>query len=118
MVAWLGQFPNVTYSNAIDGRAAAGAIANQTSPPFYPSPWLSGAADWADAYAKARAWVGQLTLLEKVNLTTGSGWQQDRCVGQTGSIPRLGFRGLCLQDSPMGVRFSWFLPFTPLIKQN
>lgn len=28
----------------------------------------------------------------------------ERCVGQTGSIPRLGFRSLCLQDSPVGVR--------------
>lgn len=39
-----------------------------------------------------------------MNLTTGTGWQSDRCVGQTGSIPRLGFRSLCLQDSPVGVR--------------
>lgn len=29
---------------------------------------------------------------------------QEHCVGETGSIPRLGFRGLCLQDSPLGVR--------------
>ena len=27
-------------------------------------------------------------------------WQSDACVGQTGSIPRLGFRALCEQDSP------------------
>lgn len=33
-------------------------------------------------------------------------WQSERCVGETGSIPRLGFRGLCLQDSPLGVRLS------------
>ncbi len=43
------------------------------SPPAYPSPWGSGAGDWAAAYAKARAFVGGLTLLEKVNLTTGTG---------------------------------------------
>ena len=48
--------------------------------------------------------MSQLTLEEKVNLTTGTGWELDRCVGQTGSIPRLGFRAMCLQDSPVGVR--------------
>ncbi|KAL8763834.1 MAG: hypothetical protein Q9184_000430 [Pyrenodesmia sp. 2 TL-2023] len=34
------------------------------------------------------------------------GWQSERCVGETGSIPRLGFRGLCLQDSPLGLRLT------------
>lgn len=28
---------------------------------------------WAEAYAQAKAFVSQLTLLEKVNLTTGVG---------------------------------------------
>lgn len=44
-----------------------------SSPPKYPSPWGTGSGDWADAYAKARAFVSDLTLLEKVNLTTGTG---------------------------------------------
>ncbi|KAI9780207.1 MAG: hypothetical protein M1816_003155 [Peltula sp. TS41687] len=99
-------FPGTTYPNAVDPRAAAGARSNQTSPPFYPSPWGSGAGDWADAYSKARAFVAQLTLLEKVNLTTGVGWSQEKCVGNTGAIPRLGFRSLCLQDAPLGIRFT------------
>lgn len=44
------------------------------SPPFYPSPWMDPQADgWADAYAKARDFVSQMTLLEKVNITTGVG---------------------------------------------
>lgn len=44
------------------------------SPPFYPTPWMDPEADgWADAYAKAKDFVSQLTLLEKVNLTTGVG---------------------------------------------
>ncbi len=64
---------------------------------MYPSPWGSGGPDgWDEAYEKARQFVSQLTLTEKVNLTTGTGWEADRCVGVTGSIPRLGFRGLCL----------------------
>lgn len=52
------------------------------SPPFYPSPWMTGQGEWADAYAKARDFVSQLTLLEKVNLTTGVGWEGEQCVGQ------------------------------------
>lgn len=82
----------------------AGSKAYQHSPDNYPSPWGAGLGDWAAAYQKAQAFVSQLTLAEKVNLTTGTGWELDRCVGQTGSIPRLGFRAMCLQDSPTGVR--------------
>lgn len=44
------------------------------SEPFYPSPWADPNANgWEDAYAKAKDFVSQLTLLEKVNLTTGVG---------------------------------------------
>lgn len=44
------------------------------SPPFYPSPWMDpNAHGWAEAYAKAKDFVSQLTLMEKVNLTTGVG---------------------------------------------
>lgn len=30
----------------------------------------------------------------------------ERCVGNVGSVPRLGLRGLCMQDGPLGIRFS------------
>lgn len=44
------------------------------SPPVYPSPWMNPSAEgWEDAYAKAKDFVSQMTLLEKVNLTTGVG---------------------------------------------
>jgi beta-glucosidase len=44
------------------------------SPPFYPSPWMDPSAPgWEQAYAQAKAFVSGLTLLEKVNLTTGVG---------------------------------------------
>lgn len=47
----------------------------ETSDPFYPSPWMDPDADgWREAYAQAREFVSQLTLPEKVNLTTGVGW--------------------------------------------
>ncbi|EMC96559.1 glycoside hydrolase family 3 protein [Baudoinia panamericana UAMH 10762] len=99
-------FPDTTYPgfDSTNPSTIAGSRTNQTSPPKYPSPWGTGYGEWAAAYAKARAFVSQLTLEEKVNLTTGTGWELDRCVGQTGSIPRLAFRALCLQDSPVGVR--------------
>jgi hypothetical protein len=44
------------------------------SPPVYPSPWMKeGVVGWEDAYVKAKEFVSKLTLLEKVNLTTGIG---------------------------------------------
>ncbi|KJZ74948.1 Putative beta-glucosidase A [Hirsutella minnesotensis 3608] len=77
------------------------------SPPHYPSPWMDPQADgWEAAYAKAKEFVSQLTLPEKVNLTTGIGWMGGNCVGNTGSVPRLGLHSLCLQDGPLGLRFS------------
>jgi hypothetical protein len=51
---------------------------NPTSPPSYPSPWQDGSGDWATAVSKARAFVGKLSILEMVNLTTGVGFVR-RC---------------------------------------
>jgi len=92
----------------------ASAITASTDVPDvngFPSPWARGGpGGWDEAYEKARAFVTDLTLVEKVNLTTGTGWESDVCVGMTGSIPRLGFRGICTQDSPLGVRYSQSWP--------
>ncbi|KAF4304323.1 putative beta-glucosidase 1 precursor protein [Botryosphaeria dothidea] len=76
------------------------------SPPWYPSP--RGGADpaWAEAYSRAAALVANMTLVEKVNITTGVGWSMGLCVGNTGPVPRLGFPSLCLQDGPLGLRFA------------
>jgi beta-glucosidase len=106
------------------GTLLAGVASGQaTSPPKYPSPWINAdfnwddpspvptsGRSWAQAYDKAVGFVSQLTLLEKVNLTTGVGWEGGRCVGNTGAIPRLKFPGLCNQDSPLGVRDSKISP--------
>jgi beta-glucosidase len=44
------------------------------SEPHYPSPWMNpNAIGWEEAYEKAKAFVSQLTLMEKVNITTGVG---------------------------------------------
>lgn len=43
------------------------------SPPWYPTP-LGGTVDaWQESYDKAKDMVGRMTLLEKVNITTGTG---------------------------------------------
>jgi beta-glucosidase len=93
-----------------DAAAVAPVVARDElaySPPEFPSPWMDPkASGWEDAYAKAREFVSQLTLLEKVNITTGTGWMSERCVGNVGSVPRLNFRGLCLQDGPLGIRLA------------
>lgn len=44
------------------------------SPPVYPAPWMDPEAKgWEEAYQKAKEFVSQMTLLEKVNITTGVG---------------------------------------------
>lgn len=76
------------------------------SPPWYPSP--KGGADpaWGESYKKAAELVKQMTLVEKVNVTTGVGWSMGMCVGNTGPVQRLKFPSLCLQDGPLGIRFA------------
>ncbi|KAF2752773.1 hypothetical protein EJ05DRAFT_481015 [Pseudovirgaria hyperparasitica] len=110
-VALAQTFPNTTYPNAtVPGNEG---LNNAYSPPKYPSPWMDGSGGWDQAYVKAQAFVRQLTLLEKVNLTTGVGWEGGPCVGNVGSVPRLGFEGLCMQDSPLGIRFADFVSAFP-----
>lgn len=76
------------------------------SPPFYPSPLGGSVAEWEESYKKAAELVNQMTLVEKVNITTGTGWMMGMCVGNTGPVDRLGFPSLCLQDGPLGLRFT------------
>ena len=76
------------------------------SPPWYPSPKGGTDAKWEESYKKAAEMVKQMTLPEKVNVTTGVGWSQEMCVGNNGAVPRLGFPSLCLQDGPLGIRFA------------
>lgn len=61
---------------------------------------------WEAAHQKALAYLADWTIEQKVQLTTGVGWQIGRCVGNIPSIPEKGFPGLCLEDSPLGVRFA------------
>lgn len=55
-------------------QAVASEGSTSHSPPHYPSPWMDPqASGWEEAYAKAKAFVSQMTLIEKVNLTSGTG---------------------------------------------
>ncbi|KAJ7099289.1 glycoside hydrolase superfamily [Mycena belliarum] len=92
--------------------AAPAGFEEWESPIVLPAPDVQATGDWASAVKKARAFVKQLTLPEKINVTTGVD-VLGRCVGNTGMIPRLGWKGLCLEDSPLGVRFADFVSAFP-----
>lgn len=76
------------------------------SPPWYPSPKGGTAKSWAASYEKASKLVGKMTLAEKVNITTGTGWQMGLAVGTNGPAVHVGFPQLQLQDGPLGIRFA------------
>ncbi|KAI9318058.1 glycoside hydrolase superfamily [Dichotomocladium elegans] len=65
-----------------------------------------GVLSWEEAYTKASRLVGQMSLEQKVNITTGTKWRRTQCVGNTYAVtggPE--FPSLCLQDGPLGVRW-------------
>ncbi|KAG4026756.1 hypothetical protein MFRU_037g00670 [Monilinia fructicola] len=73
--------------------------------PFTSSPNLN----WTHAKTLAQAFISQLNLTEKSNLLTGTRYTfavdgtPINCVGNIGSIPRLNFSGICLNDGPAAV---------------
>lgn len=62
--------PMVDELNVLARRQTAG----YGSPPVYPAPKGGWTPDWAEAYGKAKKLVEQMTLAEKVNVTTAIGW--------------------------------------------
>ncbi|KAF7188364.1 putative beta-glucosidase M [Pseudocercospora fuligena] len=82
------------------------------SPPVYPTPEGYGGTDanWLAAYAKAKALVDQMSLIEKVNMTRG---HTGLCVGNTFNISTLGIRSMCLADAPDGIRGQEFVSSFP-----
>lgn len=66
----------------------------------------SGVSDWNTAYGKARAALQKLNQTEKVGIVTGVKWAQGPCVGNTYQPSSIDYPSLCLQDSPLGVRFA------------
>ncbi|KAJ6579136.1 glycoside hydrolase family 3 protein [Mycena vulgaris] len=117
---------NAFYSQCLPGTATVttttsvttsttSTSASSSSTPASSSTTTSGAAaptssilnispQWAAAYVKATAAVQKMSLQDKVNLATGVGWENGHCVGNTPAISSISFPGLCLEDSPVGVR--------------
>ncbi|GLB44238.1 putative glycoside hydrolase family 3 protein [Lyophyllum shimeji] len=87
------------------------------TPPPVNSPLIPDFAPaWAAAYNKAKKKIAGFTLEEKVSVATGVGWQNGRCVGNVPSVEPAagrGWPGLCLEDSPLGVRFADFVTAFP-----
>ncbi|RPD81819.1 beta-glucosidase [Lentinus tigrinus ALCF2SS1-7] len=77
-----------------------------SSPPPAQTSIANIAPEWAAAYTKAQTTVAKLSLSDKVNLATGVQWEKGPCVGNTPAISSINFPGLCLQDSPVGVRYA------------
>ncbi|KAI8138619.1 glycoside hydrolase superfamily [Fennellomyces sp. T-0311] len=65
-----------------------------------------GSRTWEEAYAKAEQVVSQMSIEQKVGLTTGIGWEKTNCVGNTHASEDPFFPSLCLQDGPLGTRFA------------
>jgi beta-glucosidase len=80
--------------------------------PDVPAPIANGTGAWAASYTKAKAFVSQLTLEEKVNLTGGIS-AENGCSGNIPAISRLGFEGMCLTDAGNGVRATDFVSGFP-----
>jgi len=73
---------------------------------------MPGSSSWAAAHAKAVALVSQMTLEEKANITVGYS-ALTGCSGETGSVPRLNWPGLCLSDAGNGLRATDFVNAWP-----
>ncbi|KFY11336.1 hypothetical protein V491_07248 [Pseudogymnoascus sp. VKM F-3775] len=82
------------------------------SPSVLPSPEIPGTLSWQTAHAKAVALVSQMTLAERANITVGY-TPTTGCSGVTGSVPRLGWEGLCLADAGQGLRATDFVNAYP-----
>lgn len=63
----------------------------------------SASRSWEEAYEKAGLLVSQMSIEQKVNITSGTG-MTGLCAGVTGSTENPDFAPLCLHDGPLGVR--------------
>ncbi|KAL2119336.1 hypothetical protein VTJ04DRAFT_6296 [Mycothermus thermophilus] len=93
----LGSLTPVSFARVVEPRDPVPQGYHAAS--YYPAPHGGWVSSWREAYEKAYALVSQMTLAEKVNITSGVGIY----MGNTGSVDRLGFPQLCLQDSALGV---------------
>ncbi|KAJ5770371.1 uncharacterized protein N7511_002422 [Penicillium nucicola] len=66
----------------------------------------SGSGGWDTAYSRARTALNKLNQTEKVGIVTGVTWEGGPCVGNTYAPSSIDYPSLCLQDSPLGIRFA------------
>ncbi|TDZ33593.1 putative beta-glucosidase E [Colletotrichum spinosum] len=96
----------ISAGSAVMYKKFKGAPEVGLSPPWYPTPKGGISKNWAESYKKAGEMVSRMTLPEKVNITTGTGWMMGLAVGTTGPAVHVGFPQLQLQDGPLGIRFA------------
>lgn len=61
---------------------------------------------WDSAYSKAKSALSKLSQDEKAGIVSGMTWEGGPCVGNTYAASSIGYPSLCLQDSPLGIRFA------------
>nr|prf extracellular beta glucosidase [Trichoderma reesei] len=81
-----------------DSHSTSGASAEAVVPP--------AGTPWGTAYDKAKAALAKLNLQDKVGIVSGVGWNGGPCVGNTSPASKISYPSLCLQDGPLGVRYS------------
>lgn len=87
-------------------------MASPASPPPPGSTLIPDFSDaWSAAWSRASALVSGFSIDDKVNVVTGIGWENGRCVGNIAAVGA--FPGLCLEDSPLGVRDTDFVTAFP-----
>ncbi|KAH9916602.1 glycoside hydrolase superfamily [Epithele typhae] len=67
---------------------------------------------WAKAHKQAKSLIADWSIDDKVTAVTGVFWEHGRCVGNIAAVGDT-FPGLCLEDSPLGVRFTDFVSAFP-----
>lgn len=68
----LSAFPTVSLARSVGPRDSVPA--GYYAAPYYPTPYGGWVDSWRDAYTKAQALVSQMTLAEKTNITSGTGF--------------------------------------------
>ncbi|KAJ4422915.1 glycoside hydrolase 3 [Gnomoniopsis sp. IMI 355080] len=68
-------------------------------------PSTAQSVDWTAAYSKATTALAKLSSQDKIDIVTGIGWGKGPCVGNTKAISSIAYPELCLQDSPVGIRY-------------
>ncbi|KAJ3386796.1 hypothetical protein HDU84_001298 [Entophlyctis sp. JEL0112] len=87
----------------IAGVGAALILRKKPSAIWSPPRELEPSHPYYEATCRAQIDIARLTREEKLDLIMGIGWQGGPAIGNVAPIASIGFRGLNLQDSPMGV---------------